>query len=350
MGSRSASVINAETSIPTKNRYLAELDAAWKEYLKPRLPDALKTISLFAGCGGSSLGYSMAGFKELLACEWDDDAAETFMLNFPDIPMYHGDISKLSVDDCLKMTNLQVGELDVLDGSPPCQGFSLAGEREFSDQRNQLSLEFIRLLSGLKPRAFIMENVSGLVKGKMKLVFAEIMRELKVAGYSVKCQLMNMAYFGVPQNRCRMIFIGVRSDLGIIPTFPIPKVRPISVKEAIGHLPVGLPGEHSKQGIEAWYGAEGNKSLRKVNRFVGSFQSVRLDPDLPSPTQIKAHFNWHWLVPRQLTVQEAAILQSFPESFQFPCKKTAAKSQIGNSVPPLFMRAIANHVKGFLNG
>src|SRR3990167_8386774 len=103
MGSRSASVINAETSIPTKNRYLAELDAAWKEYLKPRLPDALKTISLFAGCGGSSLGYSMAGFKELLACEWDDDAAETFRANFPGVPVHHGDIATLTGDECMRL-------------------------------------------------------------------------------------------------------------------------------------------------------------------------------------------------------------------------------------------------------
>lgn len=287
----------------------------------------------------------MSGFDERLAVEWDDNAAETFRLNFPEVPIYHGDISKLSVDECLKLAHLEPGELDVLDGSPPCQGFSTAGKRILSDDRNQLFREYVRLLQGLRPKVFVMENVSGMVKGSMKLIFAEIMRALKESGYRVKCQLMNTMYFGVPQSRQRVIFVGVRSDLGIDPSFPVPSMRPISVKEAIGHLPIGEPGNHSKEIINAWYGAKGNQSLRKVNRFVGSFQSVRLDPNKPSPTQIKAHLNWHWAIPRNLTIQEAAVLQSFPEGFKFTGTKGDAKERIGNSVPPLFMKAIAEHIK-----
>jgi DNA (cytosine-5)-methyltransferase 1 len=170
-------------------------------------------ISLFAGCGGSSLGYSMAGYRELLAVEWDDHAVETFKLNFPDVPVWHGDIAQLSVEECLKLTGLQPKELDVLDGSPPCQGFSTAGKRKMDDGRNQLFREYVRLLQGLMPRVFVMENVSGMVKGKMKLIFAEIIRELKASGYHVSARLMNAMYFGVPQSRQRMIFIGVREDL-----------------------------------------------------------------------------------------------------------------------------------------
>ena len=83
-------------------------------------------ISTFAGCGGSSLGYQMAGYRELLAVEWDDNAVETFRLNFPDVPVYHGDIAALSVEECLSLAGLKSGELDVFDGSPPCQGFSTA--------------------------------------------------------------------------------------------------------------------------------------------------------------------------------------------------------------------------------
>ncbi len=137
-------------------------------------------ISLFAGCGGSSLGYSMAGYRELLAVEWDDHAVETFRLNFPDVPVWHGDIAMLSVEECLRITGLKPGELDVLDGSPPCQGFSTAGKRKMDDGRNQLFQEYVRLLRGLRPKVLVMENVSGMVMGKMKLIFAEIMRELNI--------------------------------------------------------------------------------------------------------------------------------------------------------------------------
>ena len=190
------------------------LEIAWNEHLAPRAKNAPTVISTFAGGGGSSLGYSMAGYKELLAVEWDNNAVETFKLNFPDVPVYHGDISKLSVKQCMKLAGLKnEGELDLLDGSPPCQGFSVSGKRDFSDNRNLLFNEYVRLLRGLKPKVFIMENVKGLVIGKMKLIFADIMRELKASGYNVVCKLMNAKYFYVPQVRNRLIFIGVRNDI-----------------------------------------------------------------------------------------------------------------------------------------
>ena len=193
--------------------YPAHLRACWQEHLEPREPDAPTVISLFAGCGGSSLGYSMAGYRELLAVEWDDHAVETFRLNFPDVPVWHGDIAELSVEECLRIAGIKPGEFDVLDGSPPCQGFSTAGKRKMDDGRNQLFREYVRLLRGLQPKVLVMENVSGMVKGKMKLIFAEIMRELKASGYQVSARLMNAMYFGVPQSRERMIFIGVREDI-----------------------------------------------------------------------------------------------------------------------------------------
>jgi DNA (cytosine-5)-methyltransferase 1 len=193
--------------------YPAHLRACWQEHLKPREPDAPTVISLFVGCGGSSLGYSMAGYRELLAVEWDDHAVETFKFNFLDVTVWHGDIAELSVEECLRITNLKPGELDVLDGSPPCQGFSTAGKHRMDDGRNQLFREYVRLLRGLKLKVLVMENVSGMVKGRMKLIFAEILRELKASGYHVSARLMNAMYFGVPQCRERMIFIGVREDL-----------------------------------------------------------------------------------------------------------------------------------------
>ncbi|MCK4958004.1 MAG: DNA (cytosine-5-)-methyltransferase [Planctomycetes bacterium] len=193
----------------SKMDYPAILEEAWQQHLAPRISDAPTIISTFAGCGGSSLGYSMAGYRELLAIEWNDNAVAIFKLNFPGIPVYHGDIHELKVEQCLKLAGIKAGELDLLDGSPPCQGFSTAGKRQMDDKRNQLYMEFVRLLRGLRPKVFVMENVSGLVKGKMKLIFADIMRELKASGYKVRCKLLNAMYFNVPQSRQRLIFIGV---------------------------------------------------------------------------------------------------------------------------------------------
>lgn len=327
----------------SKIDYPALLSAAWAQHLAPRAADAPSFVSTFAGVGGSSLGYSMAGYRELLAVEWDESAAATFRLNFPDVPVYRGDITKLSVREVLKLTGLRPGELDLFDGSPPCQGFSTAGEREIDDPRNQLFRDYCRLLKGLRPKGFVMENVSGMVKGKMKLIFAEILAELKACGYEVKAWLLNTKYFEVPQNRQRMVFIGTRLDR--LPTCPKVISRPVTVKEAIGHLPLGRRGKHEPQVIDAWHKSKPGQSLRKAVHYVGSFQSVRLDPNAPSTTQIKSVVNWHYAIPRKLTRDEAAILGSFPVEFQWAGSKASAHAGIGNSVPPLFMRAIAAHVR-----
>jgi DNA (cytosine-5)-methyltransferase 1 len=190
-------------------------------------------VSTFSGCGGSSLGYQLAGGKVLLAVEWNQNAVDTYRANFPNTDIYHGDISKLSVDEVLKRTNLKPRELDIFDGSPPCQGFSTAGKREISDKRNQLFREYVRLLRGLQPKVFVMENVSGMVKGKMRLIFVEILKEMKESGYQVKAKLLNAMYFNVPQSRQRMIFIGVRNDIGIEPSYPNAQTKPICFGEAL---------------------------------------------------------------------------------------------------------------------
>jgi DNA (cytosine-5)-methyltransferase 1 len=261
--------------------YPAHLDAMWQKHLAPREPNAPTVISTFAGAGGSSLGYSMAGYRELLAVEWDDNAVETFKLNFPGVPVYHGDISELSVDECLSMAGTQPGELDILDGSPPCQGFSTAGKRIMDDPRNQLFREFVRLLRGLRPKVFVMENVSGMVKGKMKLVFVDILKELKASGYQVSARLLNAMYFHVPQSRQRMIFIGVRDDLGIKPSHPGAEARPVTVGEAIDNCQaVQDAPAWRKFNLDLW-----NRQRPGDNGIGGKyFNHVRMDFRKPSPT------------------------------------------------------------------
>jgi site-specific DNA-cytosine methylase len=175
--------------------------------------DRLTAIDTFSGCGGSSLGLKLAGYDERLAVEWDDNASATYRVNFPDTPLYHGDIAKLSLEKAIKLSGLRLGELDLLTGSPPCQGFSVAGKRNLYDDRNQLFKEYCRFLQGFKPKAFVMENVPGMIRGHMKQVALNIYKELRSCEYEVRGQVLNAKYYGVPQSRERVILVGVRSDL-----------------------------------------------------------------------------------------------------------------------------------------
>ena len=302
-------------------------------------------ISAFAGCGGSSLGYRVAGFRELLAIEYDPHAVQVFKANFPDVPVFDGDIADLSVDECLERTGLDIGVLDVLDGSPPCQGFSTAGRRQADDARNDLFLEFVRLLDGLKPKAFVMENVKGLTIGKMRPVFLHILDTLRKCGYRTVARILNATHYGVPQNRLRLIVIGVREDIGIEPSHPKPQTRPKSVRDAIGHLPVGKRGNRSQCLLKAWEQLLPGQAMRKAFPGVGQMQSYRIDPAKPSPAQIKSSRNFHWRVCRNLSIPEESILQGFPESFKWPGGVTACHERIGNSVPPPMVAAIAGHIR-----
>jgi DNA (cytosine-5)-methyltransferase 1 len=307
-------------------------------------------ISTFAGCGGSSLGYQMAGFHELLAVEWDQNAVDTFRLNFPDVPVYHGDIAKLTGAECMRLAGIKKGILDVLDGSPPCQGFSTAGKRKFDDPRNSLFKEYARLLNELQPKVFVMENVTGMVKGCMKQAYLTIIKTLRDCGYKAKGEVMNAMYFNVPQSRERVIIIGVREDLGIEPSHPKPQGRPITVRNAlvgILHKDGLIPRGALKNIVPLVKQGEGaNKHHPKGNYF----GTHRLAWDKPSPTLIKtagATMNCllHPEIDEGISINEAKRLQSFPDSFSFNLDYETAWARIGNSVPPNLMKAIAEHIK-----
>ena len=340
--------------------YLPFLESCWQEHLQPKPDNAPTVISTFAGCGGSSLGYSMAGFRELLAIEWDDNAVETFKLNFPDVPVYHGDIAKISVEDVLKMTGLKVGELDIFDGSPPCQGFSTAGKRQLDDPRNQLFREYVRLLRGLKPKVFVMENVSGMVKGVMKLVFVEILKELKASGYKVSARLLNAMYFNVPQSRQRMIFIGVRDDLGIEPSHPEVENVPVVTRDALKGCSNVEDRKLPSVLIEyaPIHGGGWSTNMNKYKSVKGNTASgISLKwaewgdvcGTLPKQ-EISLTGVVHPDKQRYSNIFEAARLTSFPDKYSFTDRKNGW-ARIGNSVPPLFMRSIARHIRSeILNG
>jgi DNA (cytosine-5)-methyltransferase 1 len=305
-------------------------------------------ISLFAGCGGSSLGYQLAGFRELLAVEWDNNAVETFRLNFPGVPVYHGDIAKLSGEECMRLAGIGPRELDVLDGSPPCQGFSTAGKRRFTDPRNSLSEEYVRLLRELQPRAFVFENVTGLVKGVMKQAYLQIIASLRACGYRAKGQVMNAMYYNVPQSRERVIIIGVREDLGIEPSHPKPQTKPIPLRDALR----GTEGVEPETDISRY--AIGNewRGLRTGQKSGRYLSLVRASWDLPSPTLTKGIGATTSLASvthpsecRKFSIAEAKRIGSFPDSFSLVGSWGQALERIGNSVPPNLMRDIAEHVR-----
>ncbi len=320
-------------------------------------------ISAFAGCGGSSLGYQMAGYKELLAIEWDNNAVETFSINFPDIPIYHGDIAKLSSEECMKLANIRKGELDILDGSPPCQGFTTYGKRRLNDPRNYLFKEYARLLRDLQPKVFIMENVIGMIRGHMKQIYLQIINTFRECGYRAKGEVMNAKYFNVPQSRERVIIIGVREDLGIEPTHPKPQSKPITVKEAFKNIDNKTFGKDTKgypqERIYPLF-KQGQNGLRKIYPLFKKgqkslngkfFKTRRLAWNKPAPTICKTT-TWtgfsqtiHPDEDRDLTIEEAKRLSSFPDNFKFVGTYSEQWARIGNSVPPNLMKAIAEHIK-----
>ena len=263
----------------------------------------------------------MAGFDELLAVEWDQNAVDTFRLNFPDVPVYHGDIAKLSGERCMELAGIKKGELDVFDGSPPCQGFSTAGKRKFDDPRNSLFKEYARLLFELQPKAFVMENVTGMVKGCMKQAYLQIIKTLRECGYKAKGEVLNAMYYGVPQSRERVIIIGFRDDLGIEPSHPKPQTKP-------GHV-IRLD---SKPGIYS-------------NRRYGD----KIVKDDMTARTIDKLCRFFWNTKEQWGIKSYINAASFPASYQWCGNFVDKKSRIGNSVPPLLMKAIAEHVKNVLD-
>ena len=228
-----------------------EVDSHKPEYRVPSmgeiaaLPDnGYRVLSTFSGCGGSSLGYKMAGFKVLWASEFIPAAQDSYRANHPDTILDTRDIRQVKAQEILDNIQMQPGQLDIFDGSPPCASFSTSGKREagwgkakkYSDTKQRtddLFFEYVRLIQGVQPKVFVAENVSGLVKGVAKGYFLEILAALKGAGYNVKAKVLDAQWLGVPQMRQRVIFIGVRNDFNVDPVHPKPLSYNYSVRDAI---------------------------------------------------------------------------------------------------------------------
>ena len=216
------------------------------EITGPGWPDnGLSVVTTFAGGGGSSTGYRLAGCRVRCAVEFTPAAVATYQANWPGTPVIDRDIRQVTGAEILERAGLAEGELDILDGSPPCDPFSTSGARDrkwgtvkdylgaHKQRTDDLFPEFARLVGELRPRAFVAENVSGLVKGRARGYFLIVLAALREQGYRVRAKLLDASWLGVPQKRQRLFFVGVRDDLGIDPPFPKPLPYRYSLRDAI---------------------------------------------------------------------------------------------------------------------
>lgn len=363
-------------------------------------PNGLTCVSTFSGCGGSSLGYRMAGFTMLWASEFIDAARASYLANASPWTVVDGrDIREVHPEDILRETGLEAGELDLLDGSPPCASFSTAGKRQagwgqvkkYSDKAQRtddLFFEYVRLLKGIRPRTFVAENVSGLVKGTAKGYFIEIMKALKDCGYRVACKVLDAQWLGVPQQRQRTIFVGVREDLvdasglPIQPAHPRPLPWRYSVREAIpwivkimedtGSSNPGFNRKVIRDGVSPTVRAAGEGQLFVVeegssmagkstgaewdNVPIGGqsdkyFQLVKPALDDSCPTVTAAGGNaglasvCHPTERRKFSIAELKRICAFPDDFVLTGTYAQQWERLGRAVPPIMMAMVARVVR-----
>lgn len=326
-------------------------------------------IDLFSGAGGLLRGFLNKGFKPIFSLEVWEPALETHRLNYPNIPVWDEDIRKVA-DDRLYQYKYKV---DVIVGGPPCQGFSTIGKRLVKDPRNELVFEFVRFVNIIQPKVFLMENVRGLLSSGKGIIKEAIEEEFKQIGYTITSKVLCAADYGVPQNRYRLFFLGVRKDLGINPVMPEPTTSPenyATVGDAIMDLigrenefPNHVPMKHNaivterikciKEGQGIPEGglpdcvAMGSRSDFKDNT-IKNFSHVfkRLARWKPSTTMVPGHnaFPLHPTENRSLTVREAARLQTFPDDVVFCGSRQNQCIQVGNAVPVRLAEVIAVHI------
>lgn len=338
----------------------------------------LTAIDLFSGCGGLSQGLKDADFKVLAAVEFNSKARETYSLNHPEVPLVGLDIRHISVKQILKSTGIRKGELDLLAGCPPCQGFSTLrhrnGKEHSLDKRNDLIDEFSRLALGLRPKLIMMENVPGLAKFDK---FQSFVLSLKKAGYTVNYKILDVSLYGVPQRRKRLILAASRVGVAEL-SEPLP--NKISVRTAIGNLPeVGESNDPVHDLASKGHSLRIQTLIEAIPKNGGSRCSLPLSMQLNCHREqsgfndVYGRMKWDDVSPtitsgctnpskgrfihpeknRSITLREAAILQGFPVTYKFNIAhgKGSVSLMIGNALPPPFIMAHTMAMsKGLRNG
>lgn len=327
-------------------------------------------IDLFSGAGGLLRGFMDAGFKPEFSVEVWEPAIQTHEKNYPYVPIWNRDIRTITNEEIKKYK----GKVDLIVGGPPCQGFSTIGKRLVKDPRNELVFEYIRFVDVIRPKVFLMENVRGLLSANNGLIKDAITAEFEAIGYKVRHQVVCAADYGVPQMRYRVLFLGVRKDIGIEPTFPEKKyskdnyatvgdaIMDLVGKENVfpNHIPMkhndivtkriacikegeGIPSEGLPEDV-----ANGSRSDYQNNKLK-NFSHVykRLSRFRPATTMVPGHnaFPLHPTENRSLTVREAARIQTFPDDVIFEGTRQNQCIQVGNAVPVKLAYELAVHIK-----
>lgn len=354
----------------------------------------LTMIDLFCGAGGFAVGCSWAGFQSVFGNDHLAPAMETWTFNHPNSIGCLGDVKSINPKQIKELLESKgVTEIDLITGGVPCQGFSIANRKHNdNDERNFLFLEYMKFVKEFTPKYIIIENVSGLRSTADGHFEEEIKKYMEKLGYVPSVDVLNAADFGVPQIRQRLLFVGVRKNIGLTEPFIFPegpyKNNYITVGDALSDLPDLNNNEGKKE-----YKSNPLNSFQSLMRGVGEIktieksytlenhvapnhpqetidkikntepgkpmypkfkQRIRLSYDLPSPTQlaggIRPQFQFgHPKQPRGLSIRERARLQSFPDSYAFKGGMVQERVQTGNAVPPLLIyyiaKKIANDIK-----
>lgn len=356
-------------------------------------------IELFAGAGGLGTGFEKSGFNIVAANDIWEAASKTYIANHPNVKYIVKDISEINGNELLKDTEYTKDDIDIIIGGPPCQGFSTLGKRFIDDPRNKLFKEYVRIVNDIRPKFFVMENVSGILSMEKGKVLENIIESFNDIGYKLKYKLLNAAEYGVPQQRERTIFIGTRLDIEI--KYPEKShsltgekgyKKALTLWDAISDLPQSdteefinyinepknsyqkamrkdsdfitnhKPPTHNERtkkmmeyipiNMSVWDVKDIPKELKPTSGYGNTY--ARLNPYEPGMT-ITRNFACvsssrciHPYLNRGLTAREAARIQSYPDNYIFKGSKTDIHIQIGNSVPPILSEKIADAVKEML--
>ena len=339
-------------------------------------------ISTFAGGGGSSTGYRLAGGKILCINEFVQEARNTYSENYPDTPILPDDIKELTGQHLLDAAGIEAGEVDILDGSPPCSAFSVAGAmvqgghskgfkqtKKYSDGKKienieDLFFEFLRVAEEIKPKVIVGENVAGLTMGEAKQYYYKITNEFEKIGYDVSSMVLDSSHYGVPQTRKRLIFIGVREDvttaigltfMNIAGVFPEKFSEAITCGDAFSDLQydeeeIKMLTEKFSKGSHFETASKMPKDPDKV--LTGCdyhpkghhFNMKRISRHKPAPTITASGGCIHWEEMRKLALCETQRAMSLPDDFKLTGKWEQKSERMGRMVPPLMMKAIADSI------
>jgi DNA (cytosine-5)-methyltransferase 1 len=360
-----------------------------KDVLDASSKELFTVISTFAGGGGSSTGYRLAGAKILAVNEFVESAQETYKSNYPDTPILPDDIKKLTGEDLLRTAGISKGELDILDGSPPCSAFSVAGKREkgwdktkkYSDGKQvenieDLFFEYIRIANDIQPKVIIGENVAGILMGEAIKKYNEIINEFEKCGYEAIGKVMNAADFGTPQARKRCFFVAVRNDVmekvGLNfmtmenTLYPEPFGPQPTLKEAISDIVNDeeevqmlldfVQGSFQKKWIELLpfspdkHRKPSDPEFIDINPKQSMFNMIRPAPNLPCPTVTQAGQKkglsgvFHYDSNRKLTIKELKRVMGLPDDFKLQGDFDQQAERVGRMVAPLMMKALSSNI------